>query len=228
MTTPRAVLFDFSGTLFRFEEQPEWFADLHDEAGRPLHVEAQAELMRRMTQPVGLRVDLADEDRIAWENRDLDPVQHRQAYLAILRASGLSTPGHAESLYGRLLQASSWAPFPDTVAVLRGLRAAGIPTAVVSNIAFDLRDVLAMHGVIVDAVVLSYEVGSIKPNPLIFGRALDLVGVAGPDALMIGDSAAADGGAAHLGCVVEIVEDAPTALRPRALLDALAAHGIVL
>ncbi len=228
MTPPKAVLFDFSGTLFRFQEQPEWFADLHDENGDPLHLEAQAELMRRMTQPVGLRVEVSDDDRIAWENRDLDPAQHRQAYLAILRASGLTAPGHAESLYGRLLQPDSWTPFPDTVATLCGLRDAGIPTAVVSNIAFDLRDVLSMNGVTADAVVLSYEVGSIKPNPLIFGRALDQLGVVGSDALMIGDSAVADGGAAQLGCAVEIVDDAPTEQRPRALLDALARHGISL
>ena len=49
----------------------------------------------RMTQPVGLPADIIDDDRIAWEQRDLDPVQHRRAYLAMLRTSGLTVPGQA-------------------------------------------------------------------------------------------------------------------------------------
>lgn len=126
---PKAVLFDFSGTLFRFEARDEWFADLHDQQGRPLHVDAQAELVRRMTQPVGLPADIIDDDRIAWEQRDLDPVQHRRAYLAMLRTSGLTVPGQAESLYERVLDPHSWVPFLDTAAVLTALSARRIPVA---------------------------------------------------------------------------------------------------
>ncbi|NED62866.1 HAD hydrolase-like protein, partial [Streptomyces sp. SID10244] len=82
--------------------------------------------------------------------------------------------------YARVLDPHSWQIFPDTEAVLRGLRAAGIPVGVVSNIAFDLRAVLALHGVadLVDEYALSYEVGAIKPNPRIFHAALDPLGVA--------------------------------------------------
>lgn len=46
-----AVLFDFSGTLFRLEEDESWLADLTDERGEPFDVHRQAELMRRMTAP---------------------------------------------------------------------------------------------------------------------------------------------------------------------------------
>ncbi|WAC54716.1 HAD family hydrolase [Gordonia sp. SL306] len=230
MSTPKAVLFDFSGTLFRFEARDDWFDDLHDEDGNPLHLDAQAVLIRRMTQPVGLPTVIEDDDRIAWEQRDLDPQQHRRAYLAMLRASGLTAPGHAEQLYARVLDPHSWQIFPDTEAVLRGLRAAGIPVGVVSNIAFDLRAVLALHGVadLVDEYALSYEVGAIKPNPRIFHAALDPLGVAPYDALMVGDSEEADGGARHLGCAFELVQDAPAAERPSALIDAVTHHGVVL
>jgi HAD superfamily hydrolase (TIGR01509 family) len=50
-----------------------------------------------------------------------------------------------------------------------------------------------------DAVVLSYEVGAVKPEPAIFVAACEAVGVVPADALMIGDHAAADGGAADAG-----------------------------
>ncbi|WP_338837554.1 HAD-IA family hydrolase [Gordonia polyisoprenivorans] len=225
---PKAVLFDFSGTLFRFEARDEWFAGLHDQQGRPLHVDAQAELVRRMTQPVGLPADILDDDRIAWERRDLDPVQHRRAYLAMLRTSGLTVPGHAESLYERVLDPHSWVPFPDTATVLTALSARRIAVGVVSNIAFDLRKVLSLHDLAdtVGAYALSYEVGAIKPNPRIFHAALDVLGVAGYDCLMVGDSEEADGGARRIGAAFELVHDLPPQQRPTALGDAVRAHGI--
>lgn len=228
MSPPKAVLFDFSGTLFRFEAQDSWFADLHDEHGHDLHLDHQAELIRKMTQPVGIPDNILDDDRIAWERRDLDQEQHRRAYLAMLRASGLTVPGHAEQLYGRVLDPASWTPFEDTEAVLRGLREQKMPVGIVSNIAFDLRKVLALHGLadLVDAYALSFEVGAIKPNPRIFHAALDPLGVEPYDALMIGDSEEADGGSRRIGAAFELVRDVSPEQRPTALLDAVRAHGI--
>lgn len=230
MSTPAAVLFDFSGTLFRFEARDDWFDGLHDEHGSPLHVDTQAELIRRMTQPVGVPDAVVGDDRIAWENRDLDPAQHRRAYLAMLRESGLTVPEHAASLYERVLDANSWEPFADTVEVLTRLHEAGVPVGVVSNIAFDLRTVLRRHGVenLVGAYALSFEVGAIKPDPAIFHAALDALGVAPGAALMVGDSDIADGGAVELGCAFELVHDVPVVQRPTALLDAVRRHGIAI
>ena len=230
MSTPAAVLFDFSGTLFRFEARDDWFDGLHDEHGSPLHVDTQAELIRRMTQPVGVPDAVLGDDRIAWENRDLDPAQHRRAYLAMLRESGLTVPEHAASLYERVLDANSWEPFADTVEVLTRLHEAGVPVGVVSNIAFDLRTVLRRHGVenLVGAYALSFEVGAIKPDPAIFHAALDALEVAPGAALMVGDSDIADGGAVELGCAFELVHDVPVEQRPTVLLDAVRRHGIAL
>lgn len=226
--TPSSVLFDFSGTLFRLTERDDWFDDLHDEAGMPLDVEAQVELMRRMTQPVGLPADLSADDAAAWEDRDLDPVKHRRAYLAMLRRSGLSTPGHAESLYGRVHAPESWLPYPDTARVLNGLSEQGIKVGIVSNIAFDLRDVLALYGVrdAVEAFALSYEVGAIKPNAKLFRHAITELGVDAERTLMVGDSDEADGGARAIGCAFALVEPLPVEERPHGLVDALAAHGL--
>ena len=228
MSMPKVVLFDFSGTLFRFEHRDEWFAGLHDEAGEPLHLDHQAELIRRLTQPVGLTVDITDDDRNAWRNRDLDPKLHRQAYVSILRASGLTVPGHAEALYERVLEPDSWIAYPDTIPVLKSLSRQGIPVGIVSNICFDLRQVFAREGAadLVGAYALSFEVGVIKPDPRMFHAALDSLGAQPSDALMVGDSEEADGGARALGCEFALVHDAPPADRPPALIDALAGFGV--
>ncbi|MFE0751912.1 HAD family hydrolase [Gordonia sp. NPDC058843] len=228
--TPRAVLFDFSGTLFRFEARDEWFADLRDDTGAEFDRDRQADIIRRMVAPVGLPDGIAGDDRNAWEARDLDPVLHRRGYLALLRAAGMSDSGHANSLYNRVLDPSSWVPFADTVAVLQKLSDAHIPVGIVSNIAFDLRKVLALHGVedLVGAFALSYEVGAIKPDPRIFHAALDPLGVPADQVLMVGDSETADGGARALGCSFALVHDVPAADRPTALLDAVTSHGIEL
>jgi FMN phosphatase YigB (HAD superfamily) len=61
----------------------------------------------------------------------------------------------------------------------------------------------------------------IKPDPKIFLRACERLGVAPEEALMVGDSEEADGGAAAVGCQVAIVDPAPTAERPTGLIDAV-------
>ncbi len=72
-----AVLFDFSGTLFRLEEDDRWFAgmELIDEDGRrAVDEHAQAELMERLTHPpTGGSVTRTEEAQRAWVNRDLAP-----------------------------------------------------------------------------------------------------------------------------------------------------------
>ena len=54
----RAVLFDYSGTLFRLEEDDSWFEGMQvDEREVDGHV--QAELMRRLTAPTGRSVEMS-------------------------------------------------------------------------------------------------------------------------------------------------------------------------
>jgi len=226
MTTLRAVLFDYSGTLFRLEEADSWFAGMHvDERAVDGHV--QAELMRRLTAPTGRSVDMDEQTYQAWVNRDLAPHLHREAYLHVLRESGLADH-HAEALYDRVVSPSSWTPYPDTATVLAGLRRQGIGTAVVSNIAFDVRPAFDAIDVAdyVTEFVLSFEVGAVKPAPEIFETALARLGVDAADALMIGDSEEADGGARDVGCRFALVDPLPTDQRPDALIQALRANGI--
>jgi FMN phosphatase YigB (HAD superfamily) len=74
--------------------------------------------------------------------------------------------------------------------------------------------------------VLSFEVGAVKPNPGIFQTALVRLGVEAADALMVGDSEEADGGAEAVGCRFALVDPLPTADRPDGLIRALTDAGI--
>ncbi|OXM72025.1 MULTISPECIES: HAD family hydrolase [Amycolatopsis] len=227
--TIQAVMFDFSGTLFRLEQNSSWLSDLTTPDGAPLDVEAQTELMRRMTAPTGQVVELSEEYQYAWENRDLDPALHRKIYLEVLRKSGVGKADQAEALYNRLIDPAEWTPYPDTEAALKDTAAKGVKVGVLSNIAFDIRPAFAMRGYddFVDEFVLSFEEGFIKPQPEIFRLLVDRLGVAPEHTLMVGDSEEADGGAKVLGCAFALVDPLPTAERPDGLLTALRTHGVL-
>jgi HAD superfamily hydrolase (TIGR01509 family) len=224
----QAVLFDYSGTLFRLEEDESWFEDMKvDEREVDGHV--QAELMRRLTAPTGRSVDMTDEQYHAWVNRDLAPHLHREAYLHVLRESGLADH-HAEALYDRVIDTSSWTPYPDTTEVLKGLHRQGIKTAVVSNIAFDVRPAFLALGAAdyVDEFVLSFEVGAVKPDAAIFETTLARLGVQAAHAVMVGDSDEADGGARAVGCGFILVDPLPTSQRTDGLTRPLTEYGVTL
>ncbi len=226
MTATRAVLFDYSGTLFRLEEDDSWFSGMEvDERAVDGHL--QAELMRRLTQPTGRSVDMDEQAYRAWVNRDLAPHLHREAYLHVLRESGLADH-HAEALYDRVIAPSSWTPYPDTAQVLAALHGKGMKTAVVSNIAFDVRPAFVAIGADrnVDEFVLSFEVGAIKPSAEIFLTALSRLGVDPEHALMVGDSEEADGAATEVGCRFALVDPLPTAQRPGGLIAALGSFDV--
>ena len=97
----------------------------------------------------------------------------------------------------------------------------------VSNIAFDVRPAFAAIGADddVDEFVLSFEVGAVKPSPGIFETALTRLGVAAADALMIGDSEEADGGAVNVGCRFALVDPLPTDRRQDGLIDGTEGRG---
>jgi putative hydrolase of the HAD superfamily len=79
--------------------------------------------------------------------------------------------------------------FDDTVPFLTELRSRGVLIALVSNCSDTTRPLLEELGVIrlADSVILSCEVGSVKPSPEIYLSALEDLGVAATDAVMIDD-----------------------------------------
>jgi HAD superfamily hydrolase (TIGR01549 family) len=95
----------------------------------------------------------------------------------------------------------TWIPYDDALPTLRALKARGLKLALISNVGVDVRGVLERSGMgdLFDAVILSFEVGAVKPHRPIFERALEALGVTAASALMVGDNAHDDAGAAHLG-----------------------------
>jgi putative hydrolase of the HAD superfamily len=80
--------------------------------------------------------------------------------------------------------------YPEVPGVLARLRVRGARLAVVSNWDVSLHDVLERTELrtLVDAVVISAELGVAKPDPAIFRAALERLGAAAGDALHVGDS----------------------------------------
>ena len=111
---------------------------------------------------------------------------------------------------------------------MESLRQNGIRTAVVSNIAWDIRTVLTAAGADADEYVLSFEVGVAKPDPRIFTEALARLAVPAAEALMVGDSEENDGAARQLGCDFALVDPLPINDRPTGLVAALRDRGLSL
>lgn len=138
--------------------------------------------------------------------RDLDQDTHRKVFVELIEQRFPALAGDlVNALYASVTDL--WTPYTDAVPTLTALRAAGIRTALVSNVGMDIHPVLDRCGLtpLFDAVVLSVAVGAVKPNPEIFEHALDAIGVTATDALMVGDNWRDDAGAAELGCRVLIL-----------------------
>ena len=144
-------------------------------------------------------------------------------FLRLLEAAGaLGTTAQlaaaADAIWTGHLQRNVWARVGAGVdAAMARLRAAGIRMAVVSNsegtIEATLREIgLGRH---LDTVVDSWIVGVAKPDPRIFRLALDRLGVAADDALMVGDTPAADIDGARAAGIRAVLID-PLDLHPAA------------
>lgn len=131
---------------------------------------------------------------------DRSPEAHRDAALRYFARAGLDHE-LANALYDLDPDDRLTRPFPDAAPVLAALREAGMRIAVVSDVHFDLRPLFKQHGLdsCIDAWWLSFEHGWVKPERQPFEAALDSLGVAPGEALMVGDRAERDGGAAAVG-----------------------------
>ncbi len=202
-----AVLFDFSGTLFHIETA----AAALEAALGPDFVSWAPEL-ERWGAINGSRTpdELPDHLVDVWERRDLDHAAHRAAYSGLSMHAGLSRE-QADRLYDRGTTPQAWHPFPDTAPVLRQLADAGTPVAVISNIGWDPRPVIAAYGLteFLPVLVLSDERGVLKPDPRIFELALTELRADAARTVMVGDNAEADGAAVALGCTFRLVAPSP-------------------
>ena len=196
----RAVLFDFHSTLVDQGDPNSWLDLAWQRAGRD-------------GSPSDVLGDDGREELAGWVNRiwdhacdidprnelDLSPTRHREVYDELLAQVPADDDDLAHALYECMLE--TWIPYDDSIPVLTELRRRGVRTVLVSNVGLDVRPVLDAASLteLLDAVVLSYEAGSVKPHAPIFETALSAAGVSAENALMVGDSPHDDAGAALIG-----------------------------
>jgi putative hydrolase of the HAD superfamily len=185
----RAVLFDLDDTLFdhrgsaraalaevhrrhaggsAFEiferHHARILEDLHHDvlAGRRTLDDARRERFRRVFEAVGIALSDADTERVA--------AAYRAGYVP------------------------SWRPVPGAADLVAAVRAHARIGVVSNNLIEETRDKLAFCelAALVDVVVVSGDEGIAKPDPRIFEITLDRLGVTAQDAVMVGDSWAAD------------------------------------
>ncbi len=211
------VLFDFGGTLFMPAPARQLVRGAAAELGldlSPAELDALAQAYDAAGIPGGPVPPIPPELAAAYDRRDFSPAEHREAWVAMLACAELPAdvavpdpPALAEAIYDRTLVPEGWVVYPDAAATLAGLAEREIRVGLISNVGFDLREILHAHGfsALADSATFSYEVGAMKPSPKLFRAALDTFGVAPERAVMIGDNAEADGGAAALGMTTLIL-----------------------
>lgn len=105
--------------------------------------------------------------------------------------------------------------FSDAITALRSMQAEGVTTAIVSNCSLTTSALVDRLGLRdeVDLVILSFEVGHVKPDEEIFRHALDLLGL--DTALFVDDQVAYLDGAASVGLsTVQMIHDEARNPRP--------------
>jgi HAD superfamily hydrolase (TIGR01509 family) len=190
----RAVLFDWRGTLVVTLTDAEWVERALTALGRepdPATVERIGSAIARANGPAN-RLDAAGVD--------CDVALHRRTFVDVLTDAGLDRQ-LVDALYAVESDPRN-NPFAlDVAETLGALRERGIAVAVVSDIHVDLRPAFDAAGLggLVEVFTLSFEQGVQKPDPAMFTRTLDALGVAPGDALMVGDRSRPDGAAVESG-----------------------------
>jgi HAD superfamily hydrolase (TIGR01509 family) len=149
--------------------------------------------MESVVEPLGIAIgDWLAEWEKTREDRDRGRLTIAASFAQTLPVFGIEPdPGLVADLARRDTEylRSYTRLCDDTVPFLEWLRSNGTLIALVSNCADTTRAQLEYLGIIplVDAAVLSCEVGSVKPYPEIYVTALEELGVAAVDTVFIDD-----------------------------------------
>lgn len=192
--THKALLVDAVGTLV-VPSQP--MAQIYREIGEKYGVKySEAEILDRYRWAYGQpwlrsRLRYVDDGRPFWQ-------------FIVSSSTGCSDSQYFEELYQYYTTDKAWQLVdPDAEKVFTALREAGVKTAVVSNFDTRLRSVLQAlncHNWF-DVLAVSAEVAAEKPNPTIFLKACESLGVNPEDAVHVGDDRRNDiWGARDAGC----------------------------
>ncbi|CAN5564909.1 hypothetical protein BH20ACT15_BH20ACT15_04630 [soil metagenome] len=189
----KAVFLDALGTLVELE--PPWVTL------RPVVPGEVSD--ERLVEAV--RAEMAYYKQHAHEGRDADSLADLRERCAALISRKLGV----ELTVGQLVGSVRFSTYLDAKPALEELRGRGLKLVVVSNWDCSLGSVLDRCGVggMVDGVVSSAGSGHRKPDPGIFGPALELAGCEPGEALHVGDTPGEDDeGARAAGIPVLLVD----------------------
>ncbi|CAN0890619.1 Haloacid dehalogenase-like hydrolase domain-containing protein 3 [Linum grandiflorum] len=192
--THKALLVDAVGTLV-VPSQP--MAQIYKQIGEKYGVQwTEDEILKRYRrayeQPWGRsRLRYVNDGRPFWQH-------------IVTSSTGCSDDQYFEELYNYYTTDKAWHIVdPEAEKVFDAIRKAGVKVAIVSNFDTRLRPLLRALNCDnwFDALAVSAEVSAEKPNPMIFLRACELLGVNPEDAVHVGDDRRNDiWGARDAGC----------------------------
>ncbi|TVU47008.1 hypothetical protein EJB05_06584, partial [Eragrostis curvula] len=192
--THHALLVDAVGTLV-VPAQPT--AQVYKSIGEKYGVKySEDEILMRYRRAYeqpwgGSRLRYVDDGRPFWQH-------------IVTSSTGCSDAQYFEELYQYFITEKAWKLCdPEAEHVFKALREAGVKTAVVSNFDTRLRPLLQALKCDqwFDAVAVSAEVAAEKPNPTIFLKACEFLGVKPEEAVHVGDDRRNDlWGARDAGC----------------------------
>ncbi len=182
MAAPRAVLLDVDFTLVRPgpELSPEAYRSLGSEHGLELDTERYGEARAAAVEDIERHPE-HDHDEEIW-------VRFTEDIVRGMGGDGPQVGVVAREIVARWEHAWHFELYDDVIPVLTELRRAGLRLGLVSNTSRDLDAFVRHFQLDVDAWISSGSHGKVKPSPLIFGAALELLRAAAEEAVMVGDS----------------------------------------
>jgi len=177
------IFFDVGGTLMYSEPQAaDIFRRVLASRGHLLDRERLLQLLRTPESIVSLIRPLPEEQTADY---------YRLVNTRVIEHLGFQ-PDDAmlQEIHDAFGTPVTWRIYPDTIAVLKGLRRSGYRLGVISNASHTLPDILRRAGVAahLDTITYSFDVGAEKPNVRIFRRALAQAGAIPETSLHVGDS----------------------------------------
>jgi HAD superfamily hydrolase (TIGR01493 family) len=206
----RAVLLDFRGILVGFPDDDWWIDRAFAAVGRSPRPHEREQVKLAYPRIRGLPNFAQDEARV-----DTSFDLNREITIRRMTSVGIAED-LAEAMWRLDCQPDAWPIYPDAPAVVRRIKQAGVKTALVSDFHVDVRPHLDANGIVLDTYVISFEHGFQKPDPRMFSTALEALSVEPGEALMVGDRASHDGGAADVG-IDTLILPAPATFGARGL-----------
>lgn len=194
-----AVLLDLYDTLV-WSDWHSWQGRLADHLGISHEAMGHAFSQTRPARSVGAHPDTEGDLTAVLTAADIEPSPNLVAELMEMEVE----------------MAASVRLYDDSLDVVRSLRASGVPTVLVSNCSHNTRPIVDRLGLerAFDAVILSFEIGAMKPDPAIYREALARVGDPEPArSVFVDDQVRYCDGAAAIGLQTLLI------LRPEEALE---------